>query len=987
MKRAIVMLLTATAAFALVACGGDKKTLPGGTTSTTGTGGHLYGIGSIEFVSKSPSYGGGGHSVPGTANDGAEGGNGTGGAATGTSGGTGTAGGTGGSGSSSTRDIQEADIYKVAGNTLYVLNQYRGLQIIDVSDTSHPALLAKVPVVGTPKDLYVEGNIAYVVVSDSFYYGWGPYMNGGGVADGDAAMATPWIGSQVWAVDVTTPAQPVVLSKLPVDGEVDESRIVGNVLYVVSNVWGWYEWDWTQDYQTLTYVQSFDLTDPAKLKSVQRIDFPADGWTFHANVTESRIVLSESGWDYDADAGTDSPITQFTPIDITDPAGAMALGTPFTTEGQVQDRWALDYDATTQLFRAVLQNDWGNSGGSLQIWREPDVNTATHVGSLALNVAESITAASFDGPRAYIVSAYCTDPLWIIDTSNPAQPVVKGSVQMSGALDFILPRGNQLLALGHDSDGCMAWEGTGQLAVSLFDVTDPTQPTMLSRVDFGQQYSYLNVSNDDFRKAFQVLDDQGLILVPFQSWDSTNWTYAGGTQLIDLGTNALTLRGFAEHAGSIERAFPVQDKLAALSDRSLQILDATNRDQPTTVASLDLARPVISLAIVNGQAVELSGDWSLGDTQLAVTNAATPDQGVPNATVDLVAPYARMYQDGNIMWVLAQDYSNNKAWLQGVDISNPSSPTLRGRLDLDPTTIGYVYGDSWSWGYGAEAVQVGHSLVLHNEFYGCYDYCGTGYTQPADTIQVIDLSNPDAPSLSPSVALSGSDWSWGLTAVGNYAWITHYQWYDFNGGWVKYYVDRIDVSDPAHPQVVESINVPGVFFSASADGKTIYTQDVEWSSNYNTATTYVNALQLLGNGVAVLTGSMSLNGYPDGAVVDGTHAYVETWNYGSTTSSASLVTIDLSQMSVTNTQQIGSSWSWLRKVAGGKLFLDASWYDESILIYDLADPANPSFQGDVQTAGWVNDIIVDGNTAYLPSGYYGVPVLDLTPGSQLPPGI
>src|SRR5579863_7782903 len=46
------------------------------------------------------------------------------------------------------RTVQEADIYKLVGNTLYILNAYRGLQIVDVTNPASPILVGRVPVVG-----------------------------------------------------------------------------------------------------------------------------------------------------------------------------------------------------------------------------------------------------------------------------------------------------------------------------------------------------------------------------------------------------------------------------------------------------------------------------------------------------------------------------------------------------------------------------------------------------------------------------------------------------------------------------------------------------------------------------------------------------------------------------------------------------------------------------------------------------------------------
>ncbi|HSQ63494.1 MAG TPA: hypothetical protein VLM85_09790, partial [Polyangiaceae bacterium] len=76
----------------------------------------------------------------------------------GPSGGTGTTG----------RAIQEADIYKLVGNTLYILNANRSaLQIVDVTTVQSPRLLATIPTANSPRQIYVEGNTAYVLTSNA----------------------------------------------------------------------------------------------------------------------------------------------------------------------------------------------------------------------------------------------------------------------------------------------------------------------------------------------------------------------------------------------------------------------------------------------------------------------------------------------------------------------------------------------------------------------------------------------------------------------------------------------------------------------------------------------------------------------------------------------------------------------------------------------------------------------------------------------------
>src|SRR5690606_33601846 len=55
----------------------------------------------------------------------------------------------------------------------------------------------------------------------------------------------------------------------------------------------------------------------------------------------------------------------------------------------------------------------------------------------------------------------------------------------------------------------------GAITVSLFDVSELTAPTMLDRVNFGGDWASLAEGQDRIHKAFNVLEDQNLILVPF----------------------------------------------------------------------------------------------------------------------------------------------------------------------------------------------------------------------------------------------------------------------------------------------------------------------------------------------------------------------------------------------------------------------------------------------------------------------------------------
>lgn len=863
------------------------------------------------------------------------------------------------------RQVEEADIYRLSGTTLFVANAYRGLQVVDIADPVHPQLLARVPVIGTPVDLYVRGTVVFLTVNDYFGYVWAA----------DTATASPRRGSRLFAVETADPRAPRILAELPIEGRLEQTRLVGDVLYSVSRMYGWY--DWFAPSSDSVFVASFDVADPSHPRPVDRLELPAAGWDTHAHVTAERITLSFSGWDLDG-SGSWGPTTRFRAVDISDPSGALLAGAEFASPGQVRDRWGMDLDPATGTFRAVLAAGW-NGGAALQVWSSPTAAEAQPLARLAIAGTETLTASRFDGARVYAVTALAVDPLFVVDLSDPARPQLAGQVVMPGQLDFIEPRGDRLVALGHTNEAGQPF----QLAVSLFDVADPAAPALLSRVVFGASWSWLPVRPDDLRKAFLVFDPPpagiGLVLVPVNGWDPATWSQVGGVQLVDYGRAALALRGFLAHPGFLQRAFPIDaggSRLAALSDQALQTVDAADRGAPFELGRIDLARSVSALALLGGTtaAVQLAGDWSLGDTELVVTSAADPDAPAPLARVKVGAPGARMFADGSVVWLLARGGAQDKSWLQAVDFADPLQPVLRGRLDL-PAEDAVGLWPGW-WGYGDEAALVGHSLAIHRStFWGApCPFAGCGAR--SDVVKVFDLSDPDHPAEAATVTLTESSWSWGLAAFGDTLWLTHYEWSTADGQG-RYFVDRIDLSDPAHPVRLDKVNVPGVFFAASPDGGRLYTLETFWDGT--SATTWMHGLELLPGGRARLFGSSRLAGYPAGAAAGDGFVWAVGTEWSGSGVTSRLSSVNLASMTIAGEQVIDGNWVWLAKAAGGKLFLQAGWQDQGVLVYGLADPARPAPEGFFRTSGWVYDIVVGGGFAYLPSGPYGVPRIPLAP--------
>ena len=195
MRLASVLTLATAVALPLAAScsGGDKDRSPGQTS----------------FISAPfPNGGAGDTNAPGAGEGGAGAGSGGGGAAP-----------------ASGRQVEETDLYRLDGTRLYYLNAYRGLMVFDVTNADAPKLLGRSPIFGSPVDMIVHKGIATVVVGD--WYGRNP--------DG-----SPFYGSIVRGLDATDPTNIKVLGDAHLGGWVSDDRVVGNVLYAVSEDYGWY---------------------------------------------------------------------------------------------------------------------------------------------------------------------------------------------------------------------------------------------------------------------------------------------------------------------------------------------------------------------------------------------------------------------------------------------------------------------------------------------------------------------------------------------------------------------------------------------------------------------------------------------------------------------------------------------------------------------------------------------------------------------------
>ena len=147
-----------------------------------------------------------------------------------------------------------------------------------------------------------------------------------------------------------------------------------------------------------------------------------------------------------------------------------------------------------------------------------------------LGKGERVYSVRFVGPTGYVVTFRQTDPLYVVDLRDPANPSVVGELKLTGYSAYLHPAGDgRLIGVGQEANARGRVLGT---QVSLFDVRDPSKPDLLARYQLNGGYSETEIDPH----AFLFWPKTGLVLIPLTpSWEGALALTIDGDSIHELG--------------------------------------------------------------------------------------------------------------------------------------------------------------------------------------------------------------------------------------------------------------------------------------------------------------------------------------------------------------------------------------------------------------------------------------------------------------------
>jgi hypothetical protein len=926
--------------------------------------------------------------------------------------------------------------------------------VFDVSDVDHPKLVGRAPIFGDPQEMLVRNGVAVVVVGD--WYGslldgtpfHGSVVRGYDCNDptniqvvGEAQLAG-WVRDTRVVGDVLyTVAQDYGWSYgyywggpyMYAGGGVAAPGVaVSGGASAPVGVGGGFAGDGSK-----VAIASVSFTG-GQVKKVQEMSFDGAGGIF--NVTPYAIMLGHQPSSTDpTKAPPSETVLQY--VDITDPAGAIKLRGALNVHGVASGwgpdngRWNIDFQDNAHAHSLGCATTYCGSASndaytlSTVDFTNPDAPVLSS--ELSIAVLGWSAAARFDSGRMYLSpsdnywsNSNATTPLSIYDLSVPATPKLAGSTSLKGNIWMFIPNGSRVFAIG-DGGAPQTGADTGrQVAVQYVDATDATKPTVLGTSSFGQGWAWTPAA--DTFKAFTVDTTQGLAVVPFSGWDSTGQHYENGVQLLEFTNTSLTTGGAAHTKGWVERGIFVKNRLVSLSDLALSVIDYSNPNTPAVVNELTLARNVVNAYPQGDTIAEVSTDWwgyDATQSEMRVLPIANAEETTDNGTgvsVPIAGTDADVYRNGDLSYVVTDVSTVGDCpgavpgkpntgggctqWTQQIQVVDTSNGGAKLLGNVTLPNLPYSYG-GWGWyGFwyydwfdGANAVQVNGDTLAFRRWFPQYAYTNGGYqyVDSLDALFVVDLSNPNAPSVA-SVTITNDPTGWwgNMKAVGSTLYTTHYEWVErpdpqhVGGvtGYVRYYLDQVDLSDRAHPRIGHKINVPGVLVGASSEDPSIlYFTDYRYDSN--NPRNDIAVCQISGD-KAYLQSVTAIDGWVGNVIVQNDKAYMtaQEYDWALPAGSTQQPFMEFHQVDLTNPKAPvdrvattpNAQWGWLLDVEGDRAVVTSGWGEVGLDVYRLSDTAPPAFDKSVRTRGWWTDSIKrQGNSMYLSSGYWGVQRIDV----------
>lgn len=448
------------------------------------------------------------------------------------------------------KGVDESDIVKTNGSHIFQVVDGK-IHIIETNNGKGMKLLntIKFPNSFTPTQLFLHNEKLLVLG-----YSYEETIQPEGKRHAEDMMIAPYNDmTKAIVYDISSPSNPKEERTVSIDGHIVSSRKIDSKVYLVANQYPQY-WIMREkknvdlrprysdssisaekkavDYDEIQYfpdskeanytmIAAFDMEKPSEEARITT--YLGSGNQMYMSKESLYLAVQDWGMRPFIDGRAETEYTAIYKFTIDELKVVYESTTEI--EGRILNQFSMDeYDG---YFRVAVTkgNMWDESrpsANNLFIFGE-NLELVSSIEDLARG--ERIYSARFMGERIYIVTFRETDPLFVIDASNPKSPKVMGELKIPGFSNYLHPYDeNHIIGFGYDTKAIKQKDSaeplilTEGVKLSFFDITDMSNPKEKFTEIIGGRGTYSPLNYD--HKALLFNQSKNLFAFPINVYQS-----------------------------------------------------------------------------------------------------------------------------------------------------------------------------------------------------------------------------------------------------------------------------------------------------------------------------------------------------------------------------------------------------------------------------------------------------------------------------------
>lgn len=519
-------------------------------------------------------------------------------------------------------NVDEADVVKTDGKYIYYIANGK-VVILDIEKQEELNKIAEITYKTNefnPLELYINDNKLIVIGNESKY----SYNSSTVKETTDYIYKKGKYTQKTIAIvyNLDDIKEPKEVRKVGIEGTYVSSRMIGNSIYLVGNksiysnnliddkikdlderefkpsyidtnlstTEKYIDFDdiyYFENIETLNYLSLAGFNINAE-DEVDVETFLGAGEDVYASTNNMYIAKSKTVYDIDNRKylGEDTKILKFN-LDN----GKITFKAEVNIEGKINNQFSMDENEKGEFRVATTIGDVdyhikkSKSTNSLFILDE-NLNEIGRLDGIA--PGEKIYSVRYAGDKAYMVTFYEMDPLFVIDLSNSKKPKILGELKIPGYSSYLHPYDEtHLIGFGYDTKANSMGDGVVRdgLKMSMFDITDLENPKEMFIVKIGDNRTSSELTSN--HKALLFSKEKNFIAFPISGY--SNGKYESKAQVYDIDLEkGFTLRGDIEHDGTnyrnqIKRIIYSKDVFYTLSQKLIKATDMNSLKEITKI--------------------------------------------------------------------------------------------------------------------------------------------------------------------------------------------------------------------------------------------------------------------------------------------------------------------------------------------------------------------------------------------------------------------